>query len=219
MLFLCKKLNMKVLVLANNELKDELLALPIDTGVELVWANEPGTIDQYTGVDACIDLLFENDQKRVQWLKALPVPLIVINSVITPLSESGAGFIRINGWNTFLRRSSIEAACIDESLKQKAEQLFSSLGRSTEWVPDVPGFITPRIIASVINEAFLALEENVSAENEIDTAMKLGTNYPFGPFEWGEKIGLFKVYSLLEALNVKQPRYKPSLLFKQRTLV
>ena len=37
---------------------------------------------------------------------------------------------------------------------------------------------------------FLQLGENVSTRDEIDTAMKLGTNYPFGPFEWAEKIGL-----------------------------
>lgn len=210
---------MKVLVLADDELKSELMSHAIDPAIQFQWINEPGTTDQYAGPDACIDLLFENNEQRIQWLKQLQTPLIIINSVITPLKELQADFIRVNAWKTFLGRNSIEASCHNNELKKQAEQLFLYLGRKTEWVPDVAGFITPRVVASVINEAFLALEENVSAENEIDTAMKLGTNYPFGPFEWGEKIGLNKVYSLLETLTREQIRYKPSLLLRQRILV
>jgi 3-hydroxybutyryl-CoA dehydrogenase len=59
----------------------------------------------------------------------------------------------------------------------------------------------------------------VSVEKEIDTAMKLGTNYPYGPFEWGEKIGLGKVVSLLEVLEKEQIRYKPCALLKKMILV
>jgi len=71
----------------------------------------------------------------------------------------------------------------------------------------------------IINEAFLTVEENVSVEKEIDTAMKLGTNYPYGPFEWGEKIGLNKVVYLLEVLEKEQNRYKPAGLLKNKILV
>ena len=48
--------------------------------------------------------------------------------------------------------------------------------------------------------------------------MKLGTNYPFGPFEWGEKIGLQNIYSLLDTLGQKQNRYIPAPLLKQTAL-
>ena len=73
-------------------------------------------------------------------------------------------------------------------------------------------------MASIINEAFFALEENVSTEEEIDTAIKLGTPYPFAPFEWGKKIGLHHIYSLLATLSRQQTRYSPSLLLKQAAL-
>lgn len=181
------------------------------------WGLQPRVNSR--GIDACIDLLFENTNERVHWLKQSSIPVIVINSVTASLNEMQGDFVRINGWNTFLRRNIVEAACNNESIKLKAEQLFTYLGRRTEWVPDVIGFITPRVIASVINEAFIALEEDVSTENEINTAMKLGTNYPFGPFEWGEKIGLHNIYSLLEVLNSEQTRYKPSSILQRRVLV
>lgn len=209
---------MKVLVLADSAQKEELIACPTDTTVKLEWMSGPAP-GQFQDMDACIDLLFENTEERVQWLKQLSIPVIVINSVTASLNEVQGDFVRINGWNTFLRRNIVEAACNNEFMKSKAEQLFSYLGRKTEWVPDIVGFITPRVIASVINEAFIALEEDVSTENEINTAMKLGTNYPFGPFEWGEKIGLRNIYSLLEALNREQTRYRPSPLLQRRVLV
>jgi 3-hydroxyacyl-CoA dehydrogenase len=59
----------------------------------------------------------------------------------------------------------------------------------------------------IINEAYFALGEDVSSKDEIDLAMKLGTNYPYGPFEWCKKIGLKKVYSLLEKLSDTDSRY------------
>jgi 3-hydroxybutyryl-CoA dehydrogenase len=48
------------------------------------------------------------------------------------------------------------------------------------------GFIFPRTIAQIINEAHFALEENVASKKDIDRAMKYGVNYPKGPFEWSQ---------------------------------
>ena len=64
----------------------------------------------------------------------------------------------------------------------------------------------------IINEAFFALEDNVSSKAEIDTAMKLGTNYPFGPFEWAAVMGLENILALLQKLYTTDSRYKPSQL-------
>ncbi len=178
---------MNVLVMANDWQKEELLNLPVNNTIRITWIKTTTDINADETFDACIDLLFENDPARVEWLKNLQSPLIIINAVITPLKDIQQDFIRINGWNTFLKRSVIEAAAINSDTENKAEELFLNLGRKTEWVADITGFITPRVVASIINEAFFALEEKVSTEQEIDIAMKTGTNYPYGPFEWGKK--------------------------------
>ena len=68
----------------------------------------------------------------------------------------------------------------------------------------------------IINEAFFALEEGVSSKEEIDVAMKLGTNYPYGPFEWQEKIGLQNIYQLLHNLSEKDKRYSVSPLLRKK---
>ena len=68
----------------------------------------------------------------------------------------------------------------------------------------------------IINEAWFAVGDEVSSREEIDTAMKLGTNYPFGPFEWGNKIGMQNILALLQRLYLTDSRYKPSqLLIKE----
>ncbi len=53
----------------------------------------------------------------------------------------------------------------------------------------------------IINEAAFALIEANSSGEDIDEAMKKGTNYPLGPFEWAEKIGLDDVYAVLTGLH------------------
>ena len=209
---------MNVLVLANDEQKEELLSLPVHDTIRISWIKSTNDVNADQTFDACIDLLFENDPARIEWLKKINSPLIIINAVTTSLKDIRQDFIRINGWNTFLKRPVIEAATNNAELKIKAEELFLAFGRKTQWVADIMGFVTPRVVASIINEAFFTLEEKVSTEHEIDIAMKTGTNYPYGPFDWGKKIGLSNIYLLLTALNKEQSRYQPSSLLKQTVL-
>jgi 3-hydroxybutyryl-CoA dehydrogenase len=67
--------------------------------------------------------------------------------------------------------------------------------------------IAARTIAMIVNEAYFGWGDGISTKKDIDTAMKLGTNYPYGPFEWSEKIGLRKIYQLLKTLSEKENRY------------
>ena len=207
---------MKIAILANSQQKEELLSQGVLEGTELLWVNEiTGLVD----ADAYIDLLFENEKTRIDYLKKIQGPVIV-SSVIAAAENLPANFIRINGWPTFLKRSIVEAAYVSDAFRvsDTFEDIFSCFNKRTEWTPDIPGFVTARVIATIINEAYFTLEENVSTKNEIDTAMKLGTNYPYGPFEWSEKIGLKNVYALLAELMKTNSRYKPNDLLKKEAL-
>ena len=62
-------------------------------------------------------------------------------------------------------------------------------------------YIFARVLAGIINEALWALNDGVASAEDINTAMKLGTNYPKGPIEWANLIGEEKVQELLGALN------------------
>ena len=65
--------------------------------------------------------------------------------------------------------------------------------------------IAGRILATIVNEAASAVEEGVATPEAVDLAMKLGTNYPRGPLEWGEAIGLASVVATLDRLDAEQP--------------
>ena len=65
--------------------------------------------------------------------------------------------------------------------------------------------ITARILATIVNEAASAVEEGVATPDAVDTAMRLGTNYPRGPLAWGEAIGLPTIVATLDALHAGQP--------------
>ncbi len=75
------------------------------------------------------------------------------------------------------------------------------------------GFIFPRTIVQIINEAYFALEEGVAKKEDINRAMKFGVNYPKGPFEWSDGREIY-VLTLLQELysKTKDKRYRPSRL-------
>lgn len=75
------------------------------------------------------------------------------------------------------------------------------------------GFIFPRTIVQIINEAFFALEEKVATKEDIDRAMKFGVNYPKGPFEWAQGREVYVKTLLNELLQkTKDARYRASSL-------
>ncbi|HVG15953.1 MAG TPA: 3-hydroxyacyl-CoA dehydrogenase family protein, partial [Chitinophagaceae bacterium] len=154
--------------------------------------------------------------ERIALLQKQSSP-VIINSVIETLADIDPSFTRINAWPGFLGTIA-EGSCRAENSKEKVRSIFEGFNKKIEWVPDEPGFITPRVICMIINEAYFALEEKVSSKEEIDIAMKLGTAYPYGPFEWSKKIGLLNVYNLLHRLGGEEKRYEPAGLLKQEAL-
>jgi 3-hydroxybutyryl-CoA dehydrogenase len=136
---------------------------------------------------------------------------LIINSVNTPLHEISApsNLVRINGWPGFLQRKSWELA---GPLNDELHLFFLTFGLKVIEVKDSPGFVSARVIAMIINEAYYALAQKVSNKQSIDIAMKLGTNYPYGPFEWANKIGIEQIATLLKKLSLEDKRYTPSLM-------
>ena len=136
---------------------------------------------------------------------------IFLNSVVTTLEEmkAPANLERINGWPGFIDRKIWEVSGL---LSQEATEVLTALGKTPKVVGDKAGFVSASVIAMIINEAFFSLEDGISTRADIDTAMKLGTNYPLGPFEWCARIGARNIYNLLNKLSTRDKRYIPSRL-------
>ncbi len=77
--------------------------------------------------------------------------------------------------------------------------------RTTDLDPVLAATIQQRILACIINEAYYAVGEHVATPADIDTAMRLGTNYPRGPLAWGEALGLAVVRDTLRGLQRMNP--------------
>lgn len=181
---------------------EELQAKPFPTGITVLW-NQP-----IQSADAYFDLCYETDGTYFTGIQKQPVFVHAVSTTCRSLPEN---YIRMNAWPGFLARPLWEIAAPEESLfRQQAADILAALHLSFQWVPDQPGLIAARVISAIINEAFFALGEEVSTRDNIDTAMKLGTNYPYGPFEWLHKIGAEKVVRLLKTLAAEDARYIPA---------
>ncbi|MHA4808238.1 3-hydroxyacyl-CoA dehydrogenase family protein [Flavitalea flava] len=194
---------MKIAVLAGMEQKKELESKIFPPGVLWAWVETVDALSRHTDAGLFMDLEFTMDKTRIEKLsELLPVP-VVINSVVHTLAEIGQPFFRINAWPGFLGRNTLELAVPDKNRGESIGLLFDQLGWPYRIAPDIPGLISARILAGIINEAYYTLQDEVSTKGEIDTAMRLGTHYPSGPFEWGKKIGLDKIGHLLASINQK----------------
>jgi 3-hydroxybutyryl-CoA dehydrogenase len=195
---------MRIAVCANEEQKSEMLDKGTDNGVDYVWLDKQCRIIE--GVDACIDLLFDetNVEKNI-FVEDIPV---FANATIVTSSKLPANYLRINAWTGFLNREIVEVSTSNQNIKEMAEEILHGLQWKFLWTPDEPGMISARIISLVINEAYFALGEKVSTKEEIDVAMKLGTNYPYGPFEWSKRIGSRKIFLLLKKMEEEDKRYE-----------
>ena len=92
-----------------------------------------------------------------------------------------------------------------------------SLGKETVVVKDSPGFVTNRIVTLVMNEAAKLLEEDLASIEDIDKIERLSHNWPMGPFELADLVGIDVVVDLLEGIYQQTgwERYKPAPLLKR----
>ena len=95
----------------------------------------------------------------------------------------------------------------------EATGLFQALGKKVSVIGDVPGMIVARTVARIVDLAVEAVAKGVATEEDVDTAMRLGVNYPLGPLEWSRRLGGDWACSVLDNLHECAPsgRYAHSL--------
>ena len=205
----------RVAILAGSFLRREIEEKKWKDDIDVCWVQSINDMVSATA-DAYFDFAFENSREHITAIKGLSNPVFISETNLTT-EEIDQRFVRVNCWPGMISRQLIEVAPGTKADTSSALQVLEQLGWTYHVVPDIPGFISCRVVATIINEAYYTLQDGVSSRNEIDTAMKLGTNYPYGPFEWAEKIGISNIISLLNKLSMADSRYQPAQLLMAST--
>lgn len=90
------------------------------------------------------------------------------------------------------------------------KELASRIGKTGIEVYEYPGYVTTRAIVPLLNEAMYILLEGIATAKDIDTAMKLGYNFQYGPLELADMMGLDEVLAWMDSLwkTLGEPRYR-----------
>ena len=159
------------------------------------------------GLDGTVDLpsgarLMRCDGRPATAL-AKDRPVVVVDRTLDDATATGIAIAACDG---------CPAAALDE-----ATGLLQAAGLTVYVIDDAPGLVVTRTVAMLVNGAVDARHKGVASAADIDTAMRLGTNYPLGPLAWGQSWGPATVLQMLEAMHAwyGEDRYRPSALLRR----
>lgn len=215
---------MKIVCTGTAKQQEELRAKLND--VELSYCN----VDEFVGAnlqnfDLIIDLDFDADpvQKSKEY-ENISGKCILLGAAQTNLYSHFATnknyICGLNNLAGFINKPIWEMTPLNTDSANKWKAVAQDLKLEYKVVDDRVGMVAPRVICMIINEAYYTVQEGTANKADIDIAMKLGTSYPFGPFEWANIIGLKNVYNTLAAVydDTKDERYKICPMLKKEAL-
>lgn len=190
-----------------------------------------GSLEAAEGVDMAVEAVTENEGLKKEIFRKLdemvrPEGILASNTSSISITRMAAAtsrperFIGMHFMNPVPVMKLVEiirgAQTSDETYAQ-TRALAEKMGKVTVLSKDFPGFIVNRILIPMLNEACYALQEGIATVEDIDTAMKLGTNQPMGPLELADFIGLDTVLYIAQVLHegLGDPKYRPNPLLKQ----
>ena len=217
---------MAVMVWGDEMIRKELIFRTWDGMEEFNDNEEP---DLIADCDLFLDLDPLGLSKRGFFYSRYPLIPILANTVECTLkyfwqshclARPFQNIFGLNAWPTLLGRPLAEVTVLEDSSRADLDKLMEQLNWPFRVVPDQVGMVVPRVIAMIINEAYYTLQDGTATKSAIDMAMKLGTQYPFGPFEWGQCIGLDRIYRLITNLKKEthDPRYQVCPLLEKEYL-
>lgn len=183
----------------------------------------------FANTDIIFDFIIDEFPDQMEVYRDHPKVIAFLNTTKISLLELKTSFVGsiqctlfgFNGLPTFVNREILEVALLDKNKSKILDEVCQQLQTKHLIVDDRVGMVTPRVVCMIINEAFFTFQEGTATKEDIDKGMKLGTNYPFGPFEWCDRIGVRHVFELLEAVyeDTKDERYKICPLLKKEYFI
>ena len=178
--------------------------------------------------DVIFDLNADEKNAALDQFTFLENKLVIVCAVKKSLSiligeakrEIKSHVVGMNLLPTFINREQLEVLFPNNESRKSFTDFASKMKTDFLEVEDRVGMVTPRVICMIINEACFSLQAGVASMTDIDKAMRLGTNYPYGPLEWCDRIGVKDAYETLEAIwnDTKDRRYEICPLLREKFL-
>jgi 3-hydroxybutyryl-CoA dehydrogenase len=181
--------------------------------------------------DLVIEAVSENlDLKKKIWREvdavSKPSAIFASNTSSISITELAAGTRRSGQFAGMHFMNPVPVMKLVEGIRgiQTTDETFNlirgvaeKMGKTFVVARDMPGFAVNRILMPMINEAVYALYEGVASVEDIDTAMRLGTNQPMGPLTLADFIGLDTCLAIMEVLfeGFGDTKYRPCPLLRQ----
>ena len=216
---------MNILIIGDEQRYKAFLTKGGTEGHNLLWMSsmEEGTVLQ--NQELVIDLNFDEQQQRAALYAMhprIPVLACIVKTTLAAIADSysfsdGFNIIGCNWLPGFIAMQVMEISLLNAMQAGVLATIMEQLGWEYEVVQDAVGMVTPRVVTMIINEAYMAVEAGTATREDIDIAMRFGTNYPKGPFEWSHEIGIEQVYTVLSAVHAasRDARYIISPLLEQ----
>ena len=181
--------------------------------------------DAFADSDLVIEAATENEEVKRKIFSKLcpslkPTAILATNTSsisitrLASITDRPERFIGIHFMNSVPRMQLVElirGIVTENTTFDAAKALIARLGKTFTVSEDFPAFIVNRILLPMINEAIYTLYEGVGSVELIDTAMRLGANYPMGPLQLADFIGLDTALSVMQLLHegMADPKYRP----------
>ncbi len=177
------------------------------------------------GVDLVIEAIVEDMPEKLDLFGRLdrmtpPHAILATNTSALSVTEMAGGTSRpeqVLGMHFFNPPHLMKLVEIVRGLETSdetvrvAEAVSHQMAKETVLVNESPGFVTSRVNALLGNEAFRMLQEGVASPEDIDKAVRLGLNYPMGPLEMADMVGLDTRLQVLEHLcRTLGERFRPT---------
>ena len=192
------------------------------------WETDPHKVKDCEIIIEAVQEDFDLKVKIFQVLDKIANPdtIFVSNTStlsLTKISESISRSSKVIGMHFLHPVPKIPMAELVKSLHTsndtvlKVKEFASRIGKTPVEVYEYPGFITTRAIVPLINEAKHMLLEGIATAKDIDTALKLGYNFQYGPLEMADSMGLDEVLTWMETLwgTLGEPRYRPNPMIRK----
>ncbi|MEI7811921.1 MAG: 3-hydroxyacyl-CoA dehydrogenase NAD-binding domain-containing protein [Ignavibacteria bacterium] len=185
------------------------------------WTIEIKEVEECDLIIEAVDENFALKKEIIEQIDKLAKPNTIILSntstlSLTKIAEAASRRDKIVGMH-FLNPvpkvplvELVKAFDTSDETMVRVKEFAKKIGKTAVEVYEYPGFVTTRAIVPLLNEAMYILMEGVATAEGIDTAMKLGYNFPLGPLEMADVMGLDEVLAWMETLwtTLGEPRYR-----------